>query len=297
MITCIVNPVAGNGRARRIAEALKQDAAGRKLKTRFVETEWAGHAEELTRLALHEGDCTGIVSIGGDGTALETARGLDGHRVPLGVIPAGTGNDFIKTAGLPQDPLQVWEIILQGRHQSVDAASINGKLFLNACGTGFDVRVLDCAEAYKKRYQGLTPYLMGLIRAIASYEPVHIRCTADGQTFERDVLVCAVCNGGVIGGGIPICPRADMQDGKLDLVLVENVPRASIPRYLPGLLRGKVLGFGITSHQLVEKVEILSPGMRLQTDGEIQPMDRAEIEIRPAQLELFLPQGGIKKES
>ena len=296
MITCIVNPAAGSGRAKQIAETLQKDAAGRKLKTRFVETEGPGHAAELARQALAEGDCTGIVSVGGDGTALETARGLDGHRVPFGIIPAGTGNDFIKTAGLPKDPLQAWEVVMQGRHRAVDTATINGDLFLNACGTGFDVRVLDCAEAYKKRYRGLTPYLLGLIRAIASYEPVHIVCTADGKRFERDVLICAVCNGGIIGGGIPICPKADLRDGKLDLVVVENVPRKRIPGYLPGLLRGKVLDFGITSHQLVDEVEITSAGMRLQTDGEIRPMDQAVIRCRPGQLELFMPQERTEKE-
>lgn len=295
MLTCIINPVAGSGHALHIAEKLRQDAAGRHLDIRFVQTTRSGEAEALAREAAADPACLGVVSVGGDGTALETARGLLGTSVPLGIIPAGTGNDFIKTAGLPADPMAVWEIILKGFHRRVDVGTINGKLFLNACGTGFDVKVLDCAERYKKRFRGLIPYLLGLIRAIFSYKPVHIKATVDGQPFERDVLICAVCNGGVFGGGIPICPKADLHDGMFDLVVVENVPRYKIPRYLPGLLGKKVLDFPITSHRLVRRVEIESPGMRLQEDGEIRQMDRALIEIRPSSLELFVPNTDNRK--
>lgn len=274
-----------------VAARIREHAEAHQLPVRFLETQEPGQAEALARQSAAEPDCTGVVSIGGDGTALETAQGLIGTRVPLGIVPAGTGNDFIKTAGLPADPMAVWDIILKGAHRAVDVGLINGRLFLNACGTGFDVKVLDCAEHFKKRFRGLMPYLLGLIQAIASYAPVQVKCTADGDPFERPVLICAVCNGGIIGGGIPICPVASLHDGKLDLVVVENVPRRRIPFYLPGLMGKKVLTFGITTHRLVERVEIDAPGMRLQMDGEIKQMDRAVFEIRPAALELFLPEG------
>lgn len=287
MLTFIVNPVAGNGYALKIEEQLKAAVVSRGLVCRFLHTQAPGHATSLTKTCAAEDDCTGVVAVGGDGTAYEVACGLMGTGIPLGIIPAGTGNDFIKTIGVPKKPLDALEFILTHPPRPVDAGGLNDRLFLNDCGTGFDVTVLDHTLAAKKYCRGILPYLIGLVQAIIHYRPVHVRFTADGRTEERDLLILSVANGRYIGGGIPICPEATADDGLLDLVIVEDKPRWQLPFLVLPLLLGHILRFPFTTHKRCREVEIVSKGMRLNVDGEILDMDEATFTIRAGALLLF----------
>lgn len=287
MITFIVNPIAGSGHALKVEETLKDALEARGIAYEMLHTQRPGHATELAREAARHAACEAVVAVGGDGTAFEVACGLMSTGIPLGIIPAGTGNDFVKTTGTPRQPLAALEAILHGKPRPVDLCSLNDRLFLNVCGTGFDVTVLDNTLAAKRYARGITPYLIGLVRAIFHYRPVHVRLTVDGVASEADVLLCSVANGRYIGGGIPVCPAARIDDGKLDLVLADIVPRWKIPLYLPGLMLGRILRFGIAHHQLCERVEIRSPGMRLNVDGEIFSMDDAVFSVQPGKLMLY----------
>ncbi len=284
MITFIVNPTAGTGLAAETGKLLMEAAREKGLEASFVRTERPGHATELARQAAASGAET-VVSVGGDGTGLEIAQGLAGTSATFGIIPSGTGNDLIKTLGVPKKPLEALDFLLSHPARPLDMGAINGKPFLNVCGTGFDVAVLDQTERYKKHFRGLLPYMLGLIRAIFGNKPIHVTIEKEtGETKEVDILICTVANGRYIGGGIPICPAADPGDGMLDLMTVDSVPRRKIPLYLPGLMRGKILGFRITRHELCRRVRIASAGMRVQIDGEIVSMDEAVFEVRPGAL-------------
>ena len=287
MLTFIVNPAEGSGHALKIEAQIRAELEKHGIHALFLRTDAPGHATELAREAAAEADCTGVVAVGGDGTCYEVACGLMDTSVPFGIIPAGTGNDFIKTVGIPKKPLEALALILKGEARPVDVGRMNERLFLNVSGTGFDVTVLDFTLQAKKYVKGILPYLYGLIRAIAYYKPVHMRITADGETWEQDVLICSIANGRFFGGGIPICPDASPDDGQFDLVVVENKPRWMIPFYLPGLLFGKVLKFPFTMHRRVRNARIEAPGMRLNMDGEIFPMDAADYSILSGSLRMF----------
>lgn len=287
MLTFIVNPAAGNGYALKIEAQLKAELANLSVEAEFLHTESPGHATELSRAAAGREGCSGVVAVGGDGTCYEVACGLMNTGVPLGIIPAGTGNDFIKTVGVPKKPLAALEFILTHKPRPVDVGGLNERLFLNVCGTGFDVTVLDYTLAAKKYVRGILPYLIGLVRGIFHYAPVHVRFTADGVTQERDVLICSVANGRFFGGGIPICPDAAPDDGLIDLIVVENRPRWMIPFYLPGLMLGRVLKFKITTYKRCSEVTIVSKGMRLNVDGEVFNIDEANFSINRGALSMF----------
>ncbi len=287
MLTFIVNPVAGNGYALKIEQLLREELTRRKVECTFLHTDTPGHATQLARETAQIPGCTGVVSVGGDGTSFEVACGLMNTGIPLGIIPAGTGNDFIKTVNLPKKPLEALDFILTHEARPVDVGGLNDRLFLNVCGTGFDVTVLDYTLAAKKYCRGLLPYLVGLIRGIAHYKPVHVRFTADGHTEEREVLICSVANGRFFGGGIAICPDASADDGLLDLIVVEHKPRWMLPFLVPSLLMGRILKFSFTTHRRCKTVEIVSPGMRLNADGEIQNLDAANFRILQGALTLF----------
>jgi len=164
---------------------------------------------------------------------------------------------------------------------------VNERFFLNVCGTGFDVTVLDYAEDEKERHRGLTPYFIGLIKAISHYRSLHLTITADGVKENGLFLICSIANGRYIGGGIPICPAADIKDGKLDLVMIKGIRRWRIPFYLPGLMMSKDLTFRITKHRRVDSVRIEGKDLRINIDGDIVSLREAEFRINPASLNLI----------
>lgn len=146
-------------------EQVQSVLTARNLPFRVMRTEYPGYAAKLAREAVEMG-CEAVYVIGGDGTFSEAARGLAGSGIPIGLIPAGTGNDFVKTLGTPKEPMAALDFILSHEPRPCDAIDLNGQMFLNVAGAGFDVTVLENVADFGGKIRGLLPYLIGLIRAI-----------------------------------------------------------------------------------------------------------------------------------
>ena len=286
-IAFIVNPAAGTGYSLEVIRKLDEKLRAKGTEFRVFRTERPGHATEIAASLAKDSDVISVVSVGGDGTAGEVAAGLTGTGKPMGIIPAGTGNDFIKSVCIPNDPDQALEIVLTGKPVPTDTGTVNEKFFLNVCGTGFDVTVLDYAEEEKKKHRGLLPYFLGLIKAIFHYRSVELTITADGISEQAEFLICSIANGRFIGGGIPICPVADPGDGLLDLVMIRNIRKWQIPFYLPGLMLSRDLHFRITRHRQVSEVRITGKGLRINIDGDIISLDDADFRIHSGSLLLI----------
>ena len=278
MIYAICNPTAGNGRGRKIGQEIEKRLLEQHYACHLEMTKAPGHATELAYAAAQSGAET-VLAIGGDGTAVEVARGLIGTPAALGVIPAGTGNDFIKTLGLPKDPLAALDFVLAHPARDTDVGDVNGRLFLNEIGTGFDVTVLDFAQKAKRFCRGLLPYLYGVIRTLFHFRGIQLSYAMDGgEMVTKDVFVIAVANGGVIGGGIPIAPEAQADDGLLDVVVVNKIRSRNLPARLIGLMRGKILSFPEAQFIRAKKVFFSADKMRVNIDGEVT--DEASVETR-----------------
>lgn len=284
MIALIVNPTAGNGRSMVTCKAVCQRLDERGVAYELHQTEYPTHATQIARDAAQRGIET-VVSIGGDGTITEIAAGLRGSRTALGIIPSGTGNDFIKTAGISMDWEAALELILTRPARPVDTGTINDRFFINICGTGFDVMTLDYADKAKKYVQGLLPYLYGVLRAIAAFRPfqMHIEI-GDDIVLDGKYMIFSVANGRYMGGGIPIAPQAELTDGLLDVLVVDAVPRWKVPAYLIPLMMGKLYQCKISHRYMATKCKLRCRNMRLQMDGEIMPMEEAEIVCEKDQL-------------
>ena len=284
MIYAICNPVAGSGRGLKIGRQVEDYLRAHGVSFEFHLTERPGHAIQLARAAGSAMADT-VLAIGGDGTALDVARGIYGSGSALGVIPAGTGNDFIKTLKTPKEPMEALKFILSHAAKPTDVGWINGQLFLNAIGTGFDTAVLDAAARFKKRFRGLIPYLLGLLSTLFSYRPVPVTYTLeDGQQVTEELFVIAAANGGIIGGGIPIAPDATVEDGLLDVVMIGPVAGRKLLLRLIGLMRGKVLSFPETTFRRVKELTFSSPGMKINTDGELTPPELVSARVLPGGL-------------
>lgn len=299
MITLIVNPDAGNGKSKKVVNSAIEVLKAKNIPYRVWEAEAFGSAKALAEKAAAEFDPAAdepefLIAVGGDGTFLEVARGILGSGMPVATLPAGTGNDFLKSLGVPLDPQEALEHILAAQPRLIDIGKINGKLFANECGAGFDVTVLDYANKAKKFVSGLAPYLWGVIRALFTHKSKPMAITANGkEVYRGDCLVFSVANGKFIGGGIPISPDADPSSGKLELIVLSACSRLRMASYLPGLLSGKILSFKDTVvHCQADEVTVEPLGeensLRVNVDGEISNHDRCAFSILPAALPVHM---------
>ncbi len=288
----ICNPTSGNGIGKAIGEKTVDLLHQAGLSCTCHHTAFPMHAVQLTKEALAAG-ADAVIAVGGDGTLHEVAQSLAGTDTPLGIIAAGTGNDFIKTLHIPADTEQALDIILHSPPRPVDTVRINDRLFINECGCGFDVMVLDYAEKAKKVVKGILPYLHGVIQTILHYHDTRVRYSVDGgEVREENLLVMAIGNGRFIGGGIPIAPHAVPDDGRLDFLTISSMTRSRMFSVLPGLLKGKIEEFPETTHRYIQRLHIWGDRLRVNIDGEILTLDEAEISIRPASLMLYRPAEG-----
>ncbi len=286
MIYAICNPIAGSGRGKIIGEIIERILKEKKLQYIIAMTEKPGHATELAREACNMNAET-ILAIGGDGTSLEVARGMIGQDSALGIIPAGTGNDFVKTLGVPLQPIAALEFILDHPAKSTDVGEINGEIFLNEIGTGFDVSVLDYAAKAKKSFRGILPYLYGVIMTLFRFRSIELTYSIDGgENIAMSAFVMSAANGGTIGGGIPIAPQAKIDDGKLDVTIVGMIRKRKLIGRLIGLMRGKILSFPETQYYRAKSVTFTVPEMRVNIDGEIVREKTVAARVLPGALKI-----------
>ncbi len=300
MITLLVNPVAGSGKAKNVAISVVERLKELNLPHRVWETHYPNEAKELAAKAAkeHREDPQKeniLLSIGGDGTFLEVIQGAMGSELPVASLPAGTGNDFLKSLGVPSDPMAALDHVLKSNIRQIDIGKVNDLIFANECGAGFDVTVLDYANQYRKKIRGPASYLLGVIAAIFRHRSAPMVIYADGkEVFRGNCLVFSVANGQYIGGGIQISPEADVQSEKLELIILQDCPRARMLfNYLPGLLAGKILRFKDTVvHCRADSVSVapLREGetLRINIDGEIRDLPQCEFKVLPRTLPIHM---------
>ncbi len=290
MISVICNPVSGSAeRTRRISAEVGHILAGRGLDHQIFFSDAPGRGFEIAEKNVREG-CGTVMVLGGDGTVSEIAGALAGTETALAIIPTGTGNDYCKTIGIPPDPMKALEVFLNEPPRRTDAGLINGRVFVNEIGTGFDVDVLRRSARYKKRMNGLLPYLLGVLSALMHYHTYRVSLKTDESPENSEELtVFSVALGKIIGGGIPIAPEAIPYDGLFDVAGVRKIRKRSLPARLVGLMKGKILTFPETFSLRASSVVFSAPGMYVNVDGEILAMDRAEVRILPGALLVHRP--------
>jgi diacylglycerol kinase (ATP) len=281
----VVNPVAGRGRARgiwaRAADGQHESLEG----VECLATDHPGHARQFAREAAVRG-VERVIAVGGDGTVSEVAGGLAGSDACLGIIPAGTGNDFARALGLPTSPHQALRVALDGPARSVDLGAIHAGdqqvSFVNVAGCGFDAEVV--RRTTGPRVGGALPYLLGVVRTLAAFRPRPMRLLMDGRKLERSALGIAVAIAPSYGGGMRIAPGAVLDDGLFDVCLIGDVNPLQILGLLPRLYRGTHI-----THPAVEMfrcreliVEPLTPtDVCCQADGELLGRIPATFSLRP----------------
>lgn len=265
----IVNPIAGAGRSAKFFGQVQALLAQRGEEFGFAVSEHPGHAVDLTKAALAAGERR-IVAVGGDGTVNEVASALWGSEAVMGILPFGTGNDLGRTLGLPTQPEEALNVALAGNIRPMDAGLANERFFLNVAGLGFDVDVLIRTDKFKKRFNGMLPYLLGVIQAIFNLRVFRLRMRTGESVQEMDGIVLVVGNGQYFGGGMMPTPKADLFDGKFDICVVKGMPKR---RYIPVLahvVKGAHLNLPEVLYFRAEEITVEAPpGQPLELDGEV----------------------------
>jgi diacylglycerol kinase (ATP) len=292
VLRMIVNPNAGKKRGALAAEqaASLLRAAGKEVE--MVLTEEAGHAVTLAA-QIDSSEVEGVIAVGGDGTLFEVVNGLfqrdESVLPPVGQIPVGTGNSFIKDLGIESIEDAV-EKIVNGNLRRVDlgkfSCSDGTYFFVNILGAGFVSNVASRATKYKKL--GAFSYVLGVLGELAALNATPLRIDIDGETYEREAIFVEICNSRLTGGNMIMSPDSILDDGLLDVVIVSKVTRRKLLRLFPTLFKGthvhnESVEVVRGKHITVESTELLG----LNIDGETFGKTPMEINVVPGAIEMY----------
>ncbi|MEX2272291.1 MAG: diacylglycerol kinase family protein [Vicinamibacterales bacterium] len=286
----IINPVSGRAREGTAAAkeaAAREIAAACEVTVDVVMTERAGHGAELARGFAAEARDT-IVAWGGDGTVNEVAGALAGTGVALGIVPAGSGDGFATTLGVPRDPRTALRAALIGSTRPLDVGEINGRPFFNLAGIGFDARVARRFNLLTRR--GGFPYLLIGLHEGLTYRGQQYRVHLDDQPYDLRAFLIVFANGQQYGNSAIIAPGARFDDGLLDALMVDARP------FFPQLWRARRLFIGRDKtvngivRQAVRKAVVESDDpIDIHLDGEcFEAGRRLEVGVREGALMLRL---------
>jgi diacylglycerol kinase (ATP) len=211
----------------------------RRLNAEVFVTERPGHARELTLAGLRRGVMT-FVAWGGDGTVNEIGSALVGSDATLAIVPSGSGNGLARELGIPLEPAGAFQVVFDGRSRLIDAGELDGHLFFNIAGIGLDARVAHRFAQGGLERRGFLRYFELAAREILSFTPHEYALTADGRDLNVRPLLIAIANARQYGNGALIAPEALLDDGKLDLVVVDYLPAWRVLIHAPKLFAGTV---------------------------------------------------------
>lgn len=225
MIEAIVNPISGAGAdptaASRRVEMLRAEAERRGLAIEIHLTERGGHARELAAGAVARGAQL-LVVWGGDGTINEAGSELIGTAVPLGIVPAGSGNGLAAVLNVPRRPVEAIAVALDAGERTIDAATMAGRPFFNIAGVGFDARVARLFNQRSAGSRGGWPYIVIGVREGCTYCATDYELELDGTPIRSRALLVSFANGREYGIGARIAPQALIDDGLLEATVVEE---------------------------------------------------------------------------
>lgn len=261
--------------------------------TEVFETERPGHASELTRSALRRG-VKSILAIGGDGTINEVVNGFFEAGKPiaadavLGVIPHGTGSDFRRSLNLPVDAESAAQLLRTAAPRLIDVMHVRyttlegmpGERYsINVTSFGMGGAVAARATRFSGWCGGRIAFVIATLQTTAQFSGSHIRLTLDGaQQPERIVTNVAAGNGQYHGGGMWVCPRASLDDGLLDVTVVEHVSLFETIRALPSLYNGRIYDHPKVEFFRAKELRAVSAGpVLIEIDGE--PLGKTPVEI------------------
>ncbi|HSZ72877.1 MAG TPA: diacylglycerol kinase family protein [Cytophagaceae bacterium] len=285
VVTFIINPTSGTGKSKKIPLLIHSyfSRTGNSYRIRF--TEYAGHAKVIVNEEIANGART-IVAVGGDGTVNEVASGLLHSEAALGIVPTGSGNGLARHLNIPMKAKKALQVIAEGNAISIDSGEVNGQAFFCTAGIGFDATVAERFSSIKGR--GLINYIKA---SLNEYQRFTFEKATDKNNHVYQGFLLSICNANQYGNNAFICPKAQINDGQLNLVEVAPLTLWQLPIFLFQLLNKRLSQNKFYVHHPFSSMTLkrMKPGP-LHIDGD--PVEHvAEITIRcvPKSLNIIIP--------
>ena len=293
-VTVLTNPASGHGNAPHAAERAIVRFQQRGVDVTAIVGADAAHAARLVAEALDHGT-DALAVVGGDGVIALALQALATRDTPLGIVPAGTGNDHAREYGLPTDnPEAAADVIADGHTETVDLGRITApdgsiRWFGTVVAAGFDSLVSDRANRMRWPH-GRMRYNVAMAAELSRLRLLPFRVSFDGgPTEDRALTFMAIGNTRSYGGGMLICPGADHGDGLLDVTMVASDSRARLVRLFPTVFKGTHVELDSVTTARVKTLTVDSPGINAYADGDYACPLPATIEAVPGALRIFTP--------
>nr|WP_163760612.1 diacylglycerol kinase [Mycobacterium botniense] len=301
-VTLLTNPVSGHGNAPRAAERALARLRQRGVDVVQIVGADAEHARRLVGDALDRGT-DALVVAGGDGVITECLQALATTDIPLGIIPAGTGNDHAREYQIPrEDPEAAADVVAAGWAETVDLGQIRDrrgvtKWFGTVAATGFDSLVSDRANRMRWPH-GRMRYNLAMLAELSRLRLLPFRLVLDDRTgslreIKADLTLAAVGNTRSYGGGMLICPNADHADGQLDITMVHCASRTRLIRLFPTVFTGTHVDLDDVTTARARSVAVDSAGISAYADGEYACQLPVTISAVPGALRILRPHSSV----
>ena len=296
-VIVFVNPAAGGGRARSYLAQVHKLFEPFHVHAQFVMTNSAAELESSAQNAISQGQRV-LFAMGGDGSFQALANAAFGAEVLLGVLPVGGGNDFAAALGLPDDPVKAAEAILRGKPRFVDLLRVRTaegrtRLYAGGGGIGLDAEAARYASGAYRRLPGRWRYIASALRALVGFVPIEVRIDFPGSdliSWEAKALLAAVLNSPTYGAGLRLAPGAAIDDGSLQVVLIEDIGTFGVLRLLPRLMGSGELRTSRVKRWRAQRVRLTTNRPCLfHGDGEILGTTPLEIEVVPRAIQALVP--------
>jgi len=293
----IVNLIAGQGHCKEIFPQVKAELDRRGLDYDLHFTNEPLEAIDVAQMVIEAG-FTHIVAMGGDGTINEVANGILNSKssYPLGVIPAGNGNDFVRMTGIPSDPMRAIDTLVSGEERTIDLGHIVGdRYFVNGLGIGIDAQV--ARDVLKmERLRGTTAYLYAAIKEVIRFKAFPVKLTGTDWIEEREFISLGIANNKYAGGGFKLAPRAEIDDGLVDITAIEDFSsRFKRLINLPKARKGTHLKLNEVHYHQDRSVTVSSTAKLIaHIDGEVYRLPKSPfaVAVAPKALQVIAPPSG-----
>jgi len=293
-VTLLTNPASGHGSASHAAERAVAQFHRRGVDVVAIAGTDADHARRLVEGALERG-MDALVVVGGDGIVSLALQVLAQTDIPLGIVPAGTGNDHAREFGIPtKDPEAAVDVIVDGRTSTVDLGRIRGvdgidRWFGTVMAAGFDSLVTDRTNRMRWPH-GRMRYNVAMVAELSKLRLLPFRLTFDGgEEVVTELTLAAFGNTKTYGGGMRICPNADPTDGLLDATMVTSASRTKLIRLFPTVFKGTHVDLVEVRTARAKVITVDSPGINAYADGEYMCPLPVEVSAVPGALKILRP--------
>lgn len=292
-VTVLTNPASGHGSASHAAERAIAQLHRRGVDVVAIAGRDAEHARQLVEGALERG-MDALVVVGGDGIISLALQVLARTDIPLGIVPAGTGNDHAREFRIPtKDPEAAADVVVDGVVETIDLGRIVGadgtdKWFGTVMAAGFDSLVTDRTNRMRWPH-GRMRYNLAMVAEISKLRLLPFRLSFDGAELVTDLTLAAFGNTRSYGGGMRICPGADPTDGLLDATMVASASRTRLIRLFPTVFKGTHVNLDEVSTRRARTITVESPGINAYADGEYVCPLPVEVSAVPAALRILRP--------